>query len=97
MSDVIFLPPAEKFIKKLKDKKLKGLFKQAIDRIIEDYTIGEPKTGDLAGIYCYDLYYNKTNYEIAYKIKYTEKRMIIIIMAGTRENFYDALKKYMYE
>lgn len=97
MADAIFLPPAEKFIKKLKDKKLKGLFRQAIDNIIEDYTIGEQKTGDLAGIYCYDLYYNKTNYEIAYKIKYIEKRMIIIIMAGTRENFYNSLKKYIYE
>ena len=37
---------------------MKKKFKEAIDRIAEDYTIGEAKIGDLAGIYCYDVYYN---------------------------------------
>ncbi len=64
MLQVRFLPPAARFIKKLKDKKLKGLYKKAIDEICEDYTVGEEKTGDLNGIYGYDIYYNKTNYEL---------------------------------
>lgn len=50
MLQVRFLPPAAKFIKKLKDKKLKELYKKAIDEICEDYTVGEEKTGDLNGI-----------------------------------------------
>ena len=95
MTEVRFLPPAAKFIKKLKDKKLKMLYQDAIDKIREDYTVGEVKTGDLSGIYGYDIYYNKTNYELAYTVEYLEDMVIVVIMAGTRENFYDQLKQYM--
>ena len=95
MTEVRFLPPAAKFIKKLKDKKLKMLYQEAIDKIRADYTVGEGKTGDLSGVYGYDIYYNKTNYELAYTVKYQENTIIIVIMAGTRENFYDQLKQYM--
>ena len=59
MAEVRFLPPAAKYLKKLKDNRLKELYKVAIDAICKDYTIGEPKTGDLAGLYGYDIYYNK--------------------------------------
>ncbi len=95
MRNVRFLPPAAKFIKKLKDKKLKELYKIAIDEICEDYTVGEEKLGDLSGIYGYDIYYNKTNYEIAYTVEYVGDEIIVIIMAGTRENFYEQLKRYL--
>ena len=46
MAQIRFLPPAAKFIKKIKDKKLKDLFQNAVDQIMEDYTVGEAKTGD---------------------------------------------------
>ncbi len=95
MTEVRFLPPAAKFIKKLKDKKLKNLYQAAVDKIREDYTVGEAKTGDLSGIYGYDIYYNKTNYELAYTVEYLENEIIVVIMAGTRENFYDQLKQYI--
>ncbi len=95
MAEVRFLPPAAKYLKKIKDKKLKHLYREAVDRILEDHTVGEEKTGDLRGIYGYDIYYNKINYELAYTVEYTEDKVIVIIMAGTRENFYEALKRYM--
>ena len=95
MLQVRFLPPAAKFIKKLKDKKLKELYKKAIDEICEDQTVGEDKTGDLSGIFGYDIYYNKTNYELAYTIERVDEEIVVVIMAGTRENFYDQLKRYM--
>lgn len=95
MTEVRFLPPAAKFLKKLKDKKLKQLYKEAIDRIRENHTAGEEKTGDLQGVYGYDIYYNKTNYELVYTVEYAEGKIIVVIMAGTRENFYDTLKRYM--
>lgn len=95
MTEVRFLPPAAKFIKKLKDKKLKLLYQKAIDKIREDHTVGEAKTGDLSGVYGYDIYYNKVNYELAYTVEYLENKIIVVIMAGTRENFYDQLKIYM--
>ena len=95
MTEVRFLPPAAKFIKKLKDKNLKLLYQEAVDKIRSDYTVGEAKTGDLSGVYGYDIYYNKTNYELAYTVEYQEDKIIVIIMAGPRENFYDQLKQYM--
>lgn len=95
MTEVRFLPPAAKYFKKLKDRQLKAMYQEAIDKIREDHTIGEAKTGDLSGIYCYDIFYNKTNYELAYRVEYIGEKIIVVIMAGTRENFYDELKRYM--
>lgn len=65
MRQVRFLPPAAKFIKKLKDKKLKDLYKKAIGEIGEDYTV--ERVGE---------------------------EIIIVIIAGTQENFYDQMKRY---
>lgn len=95
MTEVRFLPPAAKFLKKIKDKKLKSLYQQAVDKIAENHTVGEAKTGDLDGIYSYDIYYNKTNYELAYRVEYFDNKIVVVIMAGTRENFYDELKRYL--
>lgn len=95
MTEIRFLPPAARFLKKLKDKKLKLLYQEAIDQILADYTIGEEKTGDLSGVYGYDIYYNRTNYELAYAVEYHGDTVIVVIMAGTRENFYEELKRYM--
>lgn len=95
MAELRILPPAAKFLKKIKDKKLKTLYQEAVDKILEDHTIGDAKKGDLSGVYGYDIYYNKTNYELAYTVEYVEDKIIVIIMAGTRENFYDELKNYM--
>ena len=39
MFQVRFLPPAAKYIKKLKDKTLKSLYQKAVDEIREDYTL----------------------------------------------------------
>ena len=100
MADVILLPPAAKYLKKLKDKKLKRLYQKAIDEICSNPDIGEAKHGDLEGILGYDIYYNKTNYELAYTVeerlidKSGETEIVVVIMAGTRENFYNELKRY---
>ena len=95
MTEVRFLPPAAKFLKKLEDKKLKTLYQEAIDKIREDHTVGTAKAGDLSGIYGYDLFSNKTNYELAYRVEYVEDKIIVVILAGTRENFYEELKRYI--
>ena len=95
MQEPIILPPAAKYLKKIKDKKLKNLYKEAILEINADPSIGEEKKGDLTGIYGYDIYYNKINYELAYTIQENDKgELVVVILAGTRENFYDQLKKY---
>ena len=101
MANLIILPPAPKYLKKLKDKRLKKLYQDAIDDICADPSVGDPKHGDLEGVLGYDIYYNKINYELAYTIEERviegtdETETVVVIMAGTRENFYDQLKRYL--
>ena len=99
MAVLRILPPAAKYLKKLKDKKLKSMFQEAIDLILENPMIAEEKTGDLKGIRSYDIYYNRIKYERAYTIEKVEhdgiEELVVLIMAGTRENFYNELKRYL--
>lgn len=83
--EVRLLLAAARYIRKIKDRKLKQLYQQAIDEISRDYTIGEPKRGDLSGVFGYDIYYNKTNYELAYTVEFSDEdaEMIIVVLAGT--------------
>ena len=95
MYKLTILPAAAHFLKKIKEKPLKLEFKKTIDNIIQNPYGGELKTGDLLGVYCYDFFYNKTNYEIAYTIIKGNDKTVVIILAGTRENFYNQFKCYM--
>lgn len=96
MNNVILLPPAKNFLKKLKDKNLKELFKKAIEKISENPEVGQVKTGDLSGIYAYGFNYNKISYRIAYKVEVNDDgTLTIIIMTGVHENFYKKLKEYL--
>ena len=52
----------------------------------------EPKTADLSGIYCCDIFRHKTNYELAYTIVEKDGETVVVNLAGTRENFYEELK-----
>lgn len=92
---VKFTPRAEKYLRKIKDNNLKQRMKEAILLLAKNPYQGTRKKGDLAGIYGFDVYYNKTNYEIAYRIYENEQKLVVVILVGTRENFYEELKKYM--
>jgi len=96
MYELRYKRPVEKYFNKLKEKGLISAYIEALTKISEDpYGAGEAKVGDLAGIYCRDVYYNKTNYEIAYQIIEIDEQVVVIVLAGTRENFYQELKRYM--
>jgi len=95
MDKLIILPPAARYLKKLKEKTLKDKFQAVIDQLLLDPYFGDPKTGDLSGVYCCDIFHNKTNYELAYTIVEENGKTVVIILAGTRENFYEELKRYM--
>ena len=88
MAELRILTHAAKYFKKLKDKKLKSLFQEAINLILENPEIAEEKTGDLKGIRSYDIYYNRINYELAYTIEKVEhdgiEELVVVIMAGSR-------------
>ncbi len=93
MYDILFSPATARYFKKLKDKQLHLKFKDAILSIQTDPYIGQAKHGDLSGIYGFDIYYNKTNYEIAYSIFEVDGKKVVVLLAGTRENFYEELKR----
>lgn len=95
MADILYLPAASKYIKKVKDVYLKQLFRTTIEQIAEGSLEGKAKTGDLSGIFGYDIYYNGVNYEIAYTIITVNGHTVVVILAGPRENFYDSLKRYI--
>jgi mRNA interferase RelE/StbE len=79
MLPVVYTPIAEKYFKKLKDKQLKNSFKEAIVSIRTNPQIGDAKSGDLKGIYSLDIYYNRTNYELAYRISQLENGEMVVI------------------
>jgi len=95
MYEIRFTGATEKYFNKVREKGLKQAFQVALEEISIDPYIGELKAGDLAGVYCYDVYYCKTNYELAYRIYEEDGEMVVMILAGTRVNFYEDLKRYM--
>ena len=95
MNEPVILPVAARFLKKLKEKALKVKFQEAMDLICENPYIGELKTGDLSDIFCYDIFHARVNYELAYTLIEQNGETVVIILAGTRENFYEELKQYI--
>lgn len=83
-----------KYIRKLKDKKLRTTIRNAIyDEIAADpYEAGDHEVGDLHAFYAYKFHYQKSQYRIAYTID-DNGDLVIIVLVGTRENFYDVLKR----
>lgn len=70
----------------------------AMDTIRSNPLAGELKTGDLEGIRCLDFKYSGTNYELAYDLEEDQNGNIIVVLlllVGTRENFYEELKRYI--
>ncbi len=95
MYKIEYAKPAEKYFKKIKEKGLKEAFQNALTKISADPFIGEEKKGELARVFCYDVYYKRVNYEIAYQICEKNGETVVVIMIGSRENFYDELKRYL--
>lgn len=95
MNEVVLSKRAAGFLKKCREKKLKEALLTAIKQLKENAYAGECKRGDLRQIYCIDVFYHKTNYEIAYTITEENKVVILVLLIGTRENFYQELKRYL--
>ena len=95
MYELLFSSAAERFFKKIKEKPLKKAYKEALIEISKSPYNGNPKRGDLSGIYGFDVRYNGINYEIAYTISEVNGKKVVVLLAGTRENFYEQLKRYI--
>lgn len=90
-------PGFKRSIKKIKEKPLQNKIKNALYEIQADpYGAGEKKSGDLSGVFCYDIKHVKVSYELAYMIEVNESGgIVVVLLAGTRENFYNELRKYI--
>jgi len=91
--EVSYSKAAERYLRKIKDKQLLAAFKTAIDKLKLDPYIGNQKVGDLRGIYGFDVKYGGTSYELAYRVYEENSQLIVVLLAGTRENFYGELKR----
>ena len=93
MYEISYSKSAERYFKKIKDKRLLSAYKAAIDKIKSNPYIGTQKVGDLRGIYGYDVKHAGVNYELAYRIYEEKGLLVVVILAGTQENFYEELKR----
>ncbi|CAG9164339.1 type II toxin-antitoxin system RelE/ParE family toxin [Cupriavidus pampae] len=101
IDDATFRRPFAQFVKKAR-LELQLAIKNEVMAICRDPGIGEPKTGDLAGIWVHKFRYQRQQYLIAYGPAATEGKsvaveflMIEFYQVGSRENFYDELKSYL--
>lgn len=97
MNTLEILPQAQRYLKKLQDKRLNEIFCECLEKIrLNLLEVGEAKVGDLKGFYTYNFRYQKTAYRIGYRVKQNEDGTLsIIVMIGKRENFYNDFKKYI--
>lgn len=91
MYEVVILNSAAKQLRNL-DKPVKNKIIAALEQIAENPFGAERLKGDLAAVYSHHLKVGGIEYRIAYQIK-EQEIVVVIIQIGTRENFYEELKK----
>lgn len=87
------MPRFKAYVKKLQ-RPFQQIILDEIEDICENPEAGELKTGDLQGIRVHKFTMNRQLTMIAYKI---QDDSVILYHAGTHENFYRNLKKYLRE
>ena len=97
--------PFKQFVKKA-HRPLRLAIEDEVDRVCNNPAIGEPKKGDLAGIFVHKFRFNRQEYLIAYlpptaeqvgDASLVEFLVIDFYKVGSHENFYDELKRYLRE
>jgi hypothetical protein len=99
-----YKPPFAKFVKK-QPPPLQLAIEDAVEDVCTNPKIGEMKTGDLQGMRVLKFTHRKQEYLIAYRPPNDEELLrervdvgllqIDFYQAGTHENFYSDLKKYL--
>jgi mRNA-degrading endonuclease RelE of RelBE toxin-antitoxin system len=77
-------------VKKLHANQKKALDK-AINQIVKNPEIGDPKVGDLEGVRVYKFTINNLKWLLAYEL--ISKKKIVLLLLGPHENFYRELKR----
>ncbi len=86
------MPAFKKTYKKLHGTQ-KSLIDQAIQKIIVNPNIGEPKRGDLAVVYVYK--FKLDHQEILLAYEWDAKRRLLLAL-GVHENYYRDLKRHRF-
>lgn len=87
---ILVTPSFERAIKKLHPNQKKALDK-AVKAIGTDPQLGDPKIGDLEGIYVYKFKLIDKQWLLAYRVISSKKLKLLLL--GPHENFYKDLKK----
>ena len=87
---ILVSPSFERAIKKLHANQKKSLDK-AVKAIALEPEIGDPKVGDLEGIYVYKFKLVDKQWLLGYRVISSKK--ITLLLIGPHENFYRDLKK----
>jgi mRNA interferase RelE/StbE len=86
---VVMLPPFKRAYKKLHNKQ-KVVVDEAVSAIMVSPEVGEPKRGDLAGVYVYKFDCLGQQFLLAYE---WNPELRILRALGVHENFYRDLKR----
>ena len=87
---ILVSPSFERAIKKLHANQKKSLYK-AVKAIDLEPEIGDPKVGDLEGIFVFKFKLVDQQWLLAYRVISAKKLKLLLI--GPHENFYRELKK----
>lgn len=87
----VITPSAKKSLKRLaKNAQLEVV--KATDLLAQDPQAGEKLHGSLSFLFSFHCKFNNVQYRVAYSIDYP-KQLVIIHLVGSRENFYDRLRR----
>jgi len=90
MNELVVRHTAANLLKKL-DRPIRVKVLQVLEEIAQNPLLGQKLTADLKPVYTCHFRDNGVEYRIAYLFQETEGR-IIILLIGTRENFYTELQ-----
>jgi len=90
---ILEMPPFKKYVKKL-PRHLQQVVLDAVEDVVGNTEIGEPKKDDLGGFYVYKFRMGRQLTLMAYRV---ENDSLVLYQAGPHENFYRDLKKYLKE
>ena len=85
-------PRVKSDLKKLDKGVVREIYDIHLENILHEPYSGKKLHGDLEGISSYYFRKNNVDYRIAYSIE-EGKKIVYIVMAGKRENFYEILKR----
>jgi mRNA-degrading endonuclease RelE of RelBE toxin-antitoxin system len=87
---ILLSPRFSKQLKRLHPSEKKVLDRQ-ISKVAESPTIGDPKVGDLEGVYIYKFKIKDQLWLLAYELE--SKSSLTLLAMGPHENFYRDLKR----